>query len=152
LDLINGAATAIARLNGAKVKVAICTNQPEVREGLITQRQLSEIHKVLQRKLANEGAHIDLILCCPDDHVSGTRKPSPGMLCEALRRFGAKPAATPFVGDQLTDLEAAANAKCLRVLVRTGLGCKTAAAGLPNTVLPTETCEDISEFADRFLN
>jgi D-glycero-D-manno-heptose 1,7-bisphosphate phosphatase len=151
LELIDGAADAIARLNRANIKVALCTNQPEVEEGVITQRQLAEIHKVLRRRLADKGAHLDLILCCPDDHVSPGRKPSPGMLLEALRRFGAKPAATPFVGDQLTDLEAAANAKCRRVLVCSGLGRKTASQGLPNTVLPTETCKDICEFVDRYL-
>ena len=37
LILIPGAAEAIARLNGAGFTVAICTNQPEVARGVLTQ-------------------------------------------------------------------------------------------------------------------
>jgi D-glycero-D-manno-heptose 1,7-bisphosphate phosphatase len=151
IELIDGAGPAIARLNRAGVKVAVCTNQPEVEQGVINRRQLDEIHKALRRKLAEQGAYLDLILCCTADHKSPARKPGPAMLVDALRCFGAKPAATPFVGDQLTDLEAAARAKCPRVLVKTGLGKQTASEGLPNTVLPAEICEDIGDFVDRYL-
>jgi D-glycero-D-manno-heptose 1,7-bisphosphate phosphatase len=152
IQLLEGAAAAIARLNRAQVKVAVCTNQPEVEEGVITHRQLDEIHKVMRHKLFDQGARLDLILCCTADHKSPARKPGPAMLVDALQWFGAKSATTPFVGDQLTDLEAAARAKCRRILVKTGLGRKTVEEGLPNTVLPAEICEDLSEFVDRYLS
>ena len=40
IDLIPRAADAIARLNAAGCRVAICTNQPEVGRGAMTQAQL----------------------------------------------------------------------------------------------------------------
>jgi D-glycero-D-manno-heptose 1,7-bisphosphate phosphatase len=151
IELIEGAGTAIARLNRIGIKVAVCTNQPEVEEGVITQRQLAEIHKAMRRQLADRGARLDLVLCCTADHKSAARKPGPAMLVEAMQRFGAKPAATPFVGDQATDLLAAARARCCRVLVKTGLGERTARTGLPNTVLPAQLFDDLGHFVDCYL-
>lgn len=151
LCLIDGSANAIACLNRAGVTVALCTNQPEVQKGIINRRQLREIHRELEKVLARHDAGFDLILCCEDNYKSGWRKPSPGMLLEAMRHFGAKAADTPFVGDQKSDLEAAANAHCRRVLVRTGLGRKTEREGLPDTVQPFEIHDDLAAFADSYL-
>jgi D-glycero-D-manno-heptose 1,7-bisphosphate phosphatase len=147
LCLIDGAADAIARLNRSGTAVGLCTNQPEVEKGIVSHRQLDEIHRVLRRMLARHDAHLDLILCCPDDHPSGWRKPSPGMLLDALRYFGAKAADTPFVGDQTTDLQAAANAHCQPVLVRTGLGRKTECHGIPHNVRHVQVHDDLAAFA-----
>ena len=147
LCLIEGAASAIASLNRNGAAVVLCTNQPEVEEGIVNRRQLDEIHRVLRRMLARHDAHLDLILCCTDDYRSEWRKPSPGMLLEAMRRFGAKAADTPFVGDQKSDLEAAANAHCLPVLVRTGLGRRTEAGGVPQTARYVAVHDDLAAFA-----
>jgi D-glycero-D-manno-heptose 1,7-bisphosphate phosphatase len=151
LDFIPGAVAAIARLTAAGVRVAVCTNQPEVAQGVISRRQLDAIHEQLCQTLARDGARIDMILCCADDCPSAARKPAPGMLLDAMRRFGAKPADTPFVGDQLDDLEAAANARCRRVLVRSGNGAKTEREGIPNTVQPIVVHDDLAAFVDAYL-
>jgi D-glycero-D-manno-heptose 1,7-bisphosphate phosphatase len=151
LCLIDGAAEAIARLNRAKVGVGLCTNQPEVQKGIINRRQLDEIHRVLRNMLARQGAEIDLILCCTDDYLSDWHKPAPGMLEEAFRHFGVRPASTFFVGDQLSDLQAAAQARCHPVLVRTGLGRKTEADGIPNNVGHVSIHDDLAAFVDAYL-
>ena len=75
-----------------------------------------------------------MILCCGYDHKCPRRKPSGGMLREALARYGATQPKRPFVGDQADDLKAAFHAGCRRVLVRTGLGRKTLEQGLPQYV------------------
>ena len=124
LQLIEGAAEAIARLSEAGFHVAICTNQPEVARGAMTLRQLDEVHDALRKMLAGRGARIDLILCCTTTSKSPRRKPACGMLAEALTRFGAAPASTAFVGDQAEDLRLP-YAGCRRVLVRTGLAADT---------------------------
>jgi D-glycero-D-manno-heptose 1,7-bisphosphate phosphatase len=73
------------------------------------------------------------------------------MLLEAMQRFGARPADTPFVGDQRDDLEAAAKARCPRVLVRSGNGRATEEEGYPNTVQPVEVHDDLPAFVDHYL-
>ncbi len=142
-----GAARAIARLNRNGAAVVLCTNQPEVEEGIVNRRQLDEIHRVLRKMLARHDAYLDLVLCCTDDYRSEWRKPSPGMLLEAMRRFGAKEADPPFVGDQKSDLVAATKAHCQPVLVRTGLGRRTEADGVPQTARPAAIHDDLMAFA-----
>ena len=144
LSLIPGAAEAIARLNGAGFDVAICTNQPEVARGVLSRAQLDYVHEGLRQMLAAHGAKVELVLCCTGDRKCTWMKPSGGMLREALARYGAASADTPFVGDQADDLKAAFHAGCQRVLVRTGLGRKTLAQGLPTYVAPVAVFDDLA--------
>lgn len=151
LQLIAGAGPAIARLNRAGCTVAICTNQPEVARGILSQEQLNAIHEALEHMLAARDARVDLILCCGYDHKCPRRKPSAGMLREALARYRAIPGETPFVGDQADDLKAAFHAGCKRVLVRTGLGPKTLAQGLPQYLAPVAVHDDLAAIVDAQL-
>ena len=151
LKLIAGAAEAIARLNAAGVDVAICTNQPEVARGAMSHDQLDAVHDALTSLLAEKDAHIARILCCICDRKTPRMKPAAGMLREALVNYGANPADTPFVGDQLDDLKAAFHAGCRRVLVRTGLGRKALEGGLPDYVRPVAVHDDLAAAVDAHL-
>jgi D-glycero-D-manno-heptose 1,7-bisphosphate phosphatase len=145
LVLIDGAAAAIGRLNRAGVAVAICTNQPEVGRGAMTREELDAVHDALHARLRQHGAFVDRILTCTSIFKCPRRKPGPAMLREALAAHGAGPAETPFIGDQADDLQAAFHAGCRRVLVRTGLGEKTLAKGLPGYVAPVAVYADLAE-------
>jgi D-glycero-D-manno-heptose 1,7-bisphosphate phosphatase len=151
IALIPRVAEAIARLNAAGRRVAICTNQPEVARGAMSRAELDEVHDALRRMLAEQGARVEAILCCPDTRKTPWMKPAPGMLKEALRRFGARAGATPFVGDQADDLKAAFRAGCPRVLVRTGLGRAALEEGLPDYVQPVLIVDDLYDAAERIL-
>jgi len=151
LQLIAGSAEAIARLTASGFDVAICTNQPEVARGAMTHEQLDAVHEALTKMLAAKGARIDSILCCTCERKTPRMKPAGGMLLEALARFGASPADTPFVGDQAEDLKAAFHAGCQRVLVRTGLGRKALEEGLPDYVQPVAVHDDLSAAVDAHL-
>lgn len=146
LRLIPGSARAVARLNRAGIKVAVCTNQSAVGRGIIDAAMLGRIHEHLASELAREGGHIDDIFACTDPPWAATqrRKPGPGMLEEALRRYGANPADTPMIGDHVRDLEAAAAAGCSRHLVRTGHGAKAQAEGIPPALLPVRVHDDLA--------
>ena len=151
IELLPGAADAIARLNAAGCSVAICTNQPEVARGVLSQADLDAVHRALERMLESHGARVDLILCCGYDRKCPRRKPAGGMLAEALARYRAVAAETPFVGDQAEDLKAGFHAGCRRVLVRTGLGRKTLEDGLPRYLAPVAVHDDLASFADAYL-
>jgi D-glycero-D-manno-heptose 1,7-bisphosphate phosphatase len=73
------------------------------------------------------------------------------MLGEALARYRAIPAETPYVGDQADDLKAAFHAGCRRVLVRTGLGRKALEDGLPQYVSPVAVHDDLGAVVDAQL-
>ncbi len=114
LVLLPGAAAAVARLNRAGYAVAVCTNQSPIGRGIFDEAMLARIHEALREGLAREGAKLDAIFHCPDapGPHSTRRKPAPGMLIEALAMFAADAPATPFVGDSLRDLQAAAAIGC----------------------------------------
>lgn len=153
LRMLPGAAAAVARLNRAGAKVCVVTNQSIVGRGVIDAAMLERIHARLADELDAAGARLDGLLHCPDpwDRPTRRRKPGPGMLEEALARFGADAADTPMIGDALTDLEAATAAGCPRILVRTGKGAETEAAGLPGHVAPVTVHDDLAAAVDSLL-
>jgi D-glycero-D-manno-heptose 1,7-bisphosphate phosphatase len=153
LVLVGGAAAALARLNREGIRVAVCTNQSCVGRGVINLERLEQIHAHLRDLLARDGARLDAILVCPHApwERCDCRKPAPGMLREALRRFGADPAETPMIGDALRDLQAARAAGCPRHLVRTGHGAEAQAQGVPHDVLPVAVHDDLAAAIDTLL-
>ncbi|MBT3700817.1 MAG: HAD-IIIA family hydrolase [Alphaproteobacteria bacterium] len=145
--MIDGSAKAVARLNAARHQVALVTNQSIIGRGTIDGSMLDRIHEKMTAALAREGAFIDRIYVCPDAPWEATerRKPGPGMLFEALSDFSASAAQTPFVGDSITDMQAAMKAGCPRILVRTGKGADVQASGKLNDVLPVKIHEDLAD-------
>lgn len=146
LVMLPGAAEAVARLNAAGHRVAICTNQSAVGRGIIPPAMLERIHEALRDHLARAGAGIDALFACADPPwaASDRRKPGPGMLQDAMRQFRIGPHDTVMIGDDLVDLQAASRAGIRRLLVRTGKGRKTLAAGIPPEVLPVAVHEDLA--------
>lgn len=154
LTMLPRAAEAVARLNRSGARTVVVTNQSVVGRGLIDEAMLQQIHARLRDELSRAGAQLDDILFCPDapDGATDRRKPGPGMLQEAIRRYRADPARTVMIGDSLRDLQAAAAAGCRRILVRTGKGRQTQSAGLPPDVLPVAVYEDLWTAADALLD
>jgi D-glycero-D-manno-heptose 1,7-bisphosphate phosphatase len=146
LVLIDGAAAAVARLNAAGIPVAVCTNQSAVGRGIVSAAMLDRIHDALRDGLARHGARIDALFACTDapGPPSTHRKPAPGMLIDALRRFRTSPDRAAMIGDSLRDLQAAQTAGVARILVRTGHGAATQAAGLPREILPVAVHDDLA--------
>ena len=149
LVLIAKAGEAIARLNGAGIKVAVVSNQSAVGRGVISIGMLEHINARLLSELAAAGARIDLFLVCTDapGTPSERRKPAPGMLREALSYFRLTSTDAVMIGDQLSDLRAAKAAGVARFLVRTGKGAQTQALGLPADILPVSVYDSLIEAA-----
>lgn len=146
---IPGSLEAIARLTQAGHRVVLATNQSGIGRGLFDTAALNAIHETLQRAVQQAGGRIDAIFFCPHADAAGCecRKPRPGMLLEIGRRLNVPLEGVPMVGDALRDLQAAAAAGARPVLVLTGKGRKTqAAGGLPPG---TETYADLAAFAAR---
>jgi D-glycero-D-manno-heptose 1,7-bisphosphate phosphatase len=152
LEMIPGAAEAVAQLNRAGWLVALVSNQAVVGRGHIDHAMLDAIQAKLRFALAAAGAALDAEFLCadPPDAMSPRRKPAPGMLLEALARFGADPAATPMIGDALSDLQAAKAAGCARMLVLTGKGAATA-RDLPADLAPVDIHPNLARAVDALL-
>jgi D-glycero-D-manno-heptose 1,7-bisphosphate phosphatase len=128
---IPGSLEAIARLNHSGYHVVVATNQSGVGRGLFDMAMLNAIHDKMYRALSHYGGRIDAVFYCPcaADHNCECRKPKPGMFQEISQRFGLGLAGMPAIGDSLRDLQAAHTAGAQPMLVLTGKGRKTEAAG-----------------------
>jgi len=161
LRLLPGSAAAVRRLKDAGAVVVVVTNQPVVARGLVTEDGLRAIHRRLEELLAAQGAVLDAIYYCPHHPEThhpeakdpryrrdcDCRKPKPGMILEAARRFGADLKTSFLVGDSTRDIEAGRAAGVRSVLVRTGLGGKDRPGDGP----ADHICGGLSEAADWVL-
>jgi histidinol-phosphate phosphatase family protein len=113
VEMIDGAAEAIARLNEAGVPVAVVTNQAGVARGLYDISDVEEVHRHLSSLLAEHRAHIDRFFYCPY-HPAGTvaefarasldRKPLPGMARAAAEALDLDLTSSWVVGDRAEDV------------------------------------------------
>lgn len=128
-----GAIEAIAQLSRAGWTVAIATNQSGLARGYFDATTLARMHDQLRRLVRERGGEIGLIAHCPHGPEDGCdcRKPRPGLLERIGRHYRTPLHGVWFVGDSLSDLQAAAAAGCQPVLVRTGKGERTLAGPLP---------------------
>lgn len=129
-EFIPGAVEAIRLLNDAGFLVVVVTNQSGVARGYYTEEDVLHLHRHIDALLVSSGARVDSWQYCPH-HPSGRgsyalpcrcRKPMPGMLLEAARRFDVDLSASVMIGDKLVDVEAGRSAGCRSILVRTGYG------------------------------
>lgn len=124
LRLLPGAVGALRALASSPFTVAVATNQAGVGRGLFSRRTLDEIHDRLRAGVVQGGGRIDAIYACTHVATAGCacRKPRPGLLQRAAADLGVDLRSSYFVGDALTDVEAALAAGCRPVLVKTGRG------------------------------
>jgi D-glycero-D-manno-heptose 1,7-bisphosphate phosphatase len=76
----------------------------------------------VQAQAATAGGRLDAFFVCPHapaDHCH-CRKPQPGLLLAAAQQYNLDLSRCVFVGDSLTDMQAAEAAGCMWLLVRTG--------------------------------
>jgi D-glycero-D-manno-heptose 1,7-bisphosphate phosphatase len=145
---IPGSLEAIARLNHAGYHVVVATNQSGIGRGLFDMATLNAIHDKMFRALGQHGGRIDAVFYCPcaAEANCDCRKPSPGMFRDIAQRFGVDLAGAPAVGDSLRDLEAAHAVGAQPILVLTGKGEKTRAAGglPPDTLIFADLAEAVA--------
>lgn len=128
---IPGSLEAIARLTHSGFRVVVCSNQSGVGRGLLDMAALNAINDKMYKALAPFGGRIDALFYCPHPAEANCacRKPRPGMFEDIAKRFNVALAGVPSVGDSLRDMQASAAAGCQPILVLTGKGRKTLAAG-----------------------
>ncbi len=125
LELIPGAAEALAQLQAAGFLIIIVSNQSGVGRGLIPEASLKAVHEKLDQVLASFGARVDRYELCIHHPDAGCecRKPRPKLILSAAEALGINLKKSYMIGDKTTDVQVGIRAGCLgSILVRTGEG------------------------------
>ena len=121
-NFLPGVLQALQRLAVLDIPIGVITNQSAIGRGIIQHATVTEIHRALAQAVKNAGGRIDAFFVCPHHPADGClcRKPKPGLLLQAAKQFGFALEEALFIGDSVTDFEAAYAAGCQSILVRSG--------------------------------
>ena len=133
LELLDGAAEAIRRINRSPYLAIVVSNQPVIARGECSFEEMRKIHNRLEMLLGDEGAYLNAIDFCPHHLDSGfqgevkklkidcvCRKPKPGMLIRMAERYNINLSASWMIGDSWRDMEAGISAGCRTVYIGDG--------------------------------
>lgn len=130
LELLEGVAEAVKKINRSGYLAIVVTNQPVIARGEITTNELEMIHQKLETLLGEEGAYLDAFYYCPHHPEKGfegeiadlkkkceCRKPKPGMLLQAAKDYNIDLIKSWMIGDSNSDVLAGKNAGCRTILL-----------------------------------
>lgn len=108
-------AKVVRELSTAGFLIFVFSNQPDVSRGTLDPKILDQMNQ----KLMKEVPGIREIFICPHDnhHQCECRKPKPGMIVEASKKWGIDLQKSFAVGDRKKDIEAGKTAGCKTVLI-----------------------------------
>ena len=123
---------ALKLLRKAGFYLFIVSNQSGAARGYFPESSIRKVHRHIQSWLNSKGARIDRFFYCPHypegkvkslSWVCACRKPNPGMILEASKKYPVDLKRSYAVGDKMDDLLLARNARLAGgFLVRTGKG------------------------------
>jgi D,D-heptose 1,7-bisphosphate phosphatase len=118
-DFVPGALRAVRQATDAGWHVFVVTNQSGIARGFYSEAQFAALCEWMSDVFRAEGGTVDDLRYCPFHpdaaieayrRLSDWRKPEPGMLLDLLARWKLNPARCLMIGDQQSDLAAAAAA------------------------------------------
>jgi histidinol-phosphate phosphatase family protein len=108
--LIDGAASAISRINSLLIPVIVVTNQSGIGRGLFTEEDSSAVSKRLDELLAERGARIDKTYYCPHAPDAGCDCRKPGLKLyklAAVENPEIDLRRSLYIGDRMRDVQPA---------------------------------------------
>jgi D-glycero-D-manno-heptose 1,7-bisphosphate phosphatase len=113
-ELLAGVEQATRKLHDTGFRLIVVTNQPDVGAGRLAPDALEAMHRRLLASLP-----LDEILVCPhlEKDRCDCRKPKPGMLLDAARRWSIALPHSFMVGDRWRDVSAGRAAGCKTIFI-----------------------------------
>jgi D-glycero-D-manno-heptose 1,7-bisphosphate phosphatase len=163
-ELIEGAAEAIREINRSGHLAIVITNQPVIARGEVSLEGLETIHNKMETDLGKQGAYLDDILFCPHHPDKGfpgerpeykidcdCRKPKPGLILRAAKKYNIDLTASYMVGDDKRDVEAGRAAGCTPVLLKDNSDTDSETEGQEQTGRQEMVFSNLREFAESML-
>lgn len=149
-EFIPGSAEAIALLSQKGFHVIVITNQSMIGRKMVSQATLDAIFKKMVLGVKKAGGEIRDIFFCPHapEENCDCRKPKPGLIRDARKKYRIDPGRSCMVGDSAKDIECAWNAGCEKaLLVLTGNGAAAEKALVEKGIPPTYIAADLYDAA-----
>jgi D-glycero-D-manno-heptose 1,7-bisphosphate phosphatase len=129
IEIYQGVMPALRKLKKHGWKLLIGTNQSGIGRGYFPESTVNKIHKKFLSLAAKSSVSIDGIFLCPHrpDEKCRCRKPKPGMLRDAERKFNLDLKRCVVIGDKQCDVDWGRAAGARSILVLTGYGRKASA-------------------------
>jgi D-glycero-D-manno-heptose 1,7-bisphosphate phosphatase len=106
---------AIRKAKNLGLLAIICTNQPDVPRGFVSREDVEKMHLQIKEKTPVD----DIFVCLHDDIDNcDCRKPKPGMLIKAAKKWDIELSSSFFVGDTWKDISAGKGANCKTFLIK----------------------------------
>ena len=118
---ISGSTNAIAKLKRHNYKIVIATNQSGIARGLFTLDTVNILHQHMLDEIKRAGGTLDGIFMCPhkpEDNCD-CRKPKPGLLLQAAKKFNIRTQEILMIGDSFRDILAAKNCGAQAMFIKT---------------------------------
>lgn len=150
VELVDGAAEAIARINATLVPVIVATNQSGIGRGYFSLADYESVKQKVDDLLARRGAHVDATYHCPHkpEHGCRCRKPGTEMYERAAAQLGIDLGKALFVGDRWRDVEPALRFGAHGVLVPAE---RTPADEIQHAETDARVADSLATALDRYL-
>ena len=145
---------ALRKIKSSNYKIIIITNQSAIGRGLISLQTAEQINSRLIDKIESAGGRIDGVFMCPHSPQDNClcRKPSPGLIEQAVSKLNLNLENSILVGDALSDILAGQAAGVGKnVLVLTGRGAAQAALPQINQLSPFLIYGDLAEALEKLI-
>ena len=118
--IFSGVAEAIDLLRKKNFLIIIITNQSAINRKLLDINTLENIHMFFQEYLKKNNTSVDAIYYCPHlpEENCSCRKPKPGLILNAAKDLKIDLKKSWMIGDSQKDIEAANNAGCNSILLK----------------------------------
>ena len=119
---IPGALQALKMLKEKGIKVIVASNQAGVNKGFYTEDELSRVNSLMLKEIEASGGAVEEVFYCvhKDEDSCDCRKPKPGLLERAAKKYKINPKTIYFIGDGKVDIIAGRRAGCKPILVLSG--------------------------------
>jgi D-glycero-D-manno-heptose 1,7-bisphosphate phosphatase len=147
-EFLPGSLEALKQLTLNGFAVIIITNQSVIHRKMVTKKDLDFIHDMMNKTVQSNGGDIKDIFYCPHipEDRCDCRKPNPGLIYRAKKRYQIDLETSIMVGDSAKDIECARNAGCgSAILVKTGNGVTAENILKDKMIYPDVIVQDLLE-------
>jgi len=114
LKILPGVKESIIKLKKLNFICLVVTNQPNVSRGIIEKKNVKEINNFLQHEISFD----DIFVCYHDDIDNcNCRKPKPGLLLQAGKKWDVDFKKSFMIGDRWRDIQAGEKAGCKTIFL-----------------------------------